>query len=253
MPLAPVVDSLDAIPDAAKGAYVARADGKFALDFEIPDVSGLKNKNTELVGKLTAAQKRAALLGDRTEEDIAADFDLAKATREKKQKDEGDFESMKGQLVTQHRTEIEKLSGRSKKVEGKLYDVMARREAEAAITAAGGNPKVLLPHVLPFIKVSEADDDFVAQVVDSKGNPRIADAAGTAMSIAQLVDTFKADETFGVAFAAPAAAGGGARGSGAGAGTGGAVVVIPKGADVQTYRRMREDAMTRGVPYKVAD
>jgi len=41
MPLAQTVDSLDTIPEAARGAYVQK-DGKFVLDFEVPDVTGLK-------------------------------------------------------------------------------------------------------------------------------------------------------------------------------------------------------------------
>lgn len=249
--LAPEVDSLDAVPETARGAYVPK-DGKFVLDFEMPDLSGLKSKNADLVGRLTKAQERAALMGDRSADEVKADLELAKKFKEDKAKAEGDFTSLKEQLLNQHKVEVEKLSGRTTKVEGKLYDVLARREAEAAITAAGGNPKVLLPHVLPFIKVSEIDDDFVAQVVDSKGKPRIADSAGTAMSISQLVETFKADEAFGVAFKPDNASGSGARNSG-GQGTGGATVVIPKDADVQTYRRMKEDAEKRQVPYRVGE
>lgn len=41
MALAPVVDSLDSIPEAVRGAYVEK-EGKFVLDVEMPDVSGLK-------------------------------------------------------------------------------------------------------------------------------------------------------------------------------------------------------------------
>jgi DNA-binding transcriptional MerR regulator len=41
MPLAAVVDSLDTIPEAARGAYVEK-EGKFVLDFDVPDVTGLK-------------------------------------------------------------------------------------------------------------------------------------------------------------------------------------------------------------------
>lgn len=252
--LAPQVDSLDAIPENARAAYVEK-DGKFILDVdESAFTSGLKNKNSELLTKLTAAQKRAALFGDRSDDDIKADLELAQQAREKKAKAEGDFESLKGQLVQENAKALEKANGRTTKFEKKLYDVMARRELETAIVAAGGNPKVLLPHMLPFVKVNESDDDFVAQVVDDKGKVRIADGNGTEMSIAQLVDQFKADETFGIAFAPSGASGGGARnGGGAGGKGGGQVVIIPRDADPQTYRRMKEDAEKRGVLYKVAD
>jgi hypothetical protein len=93
-PLPIVADSLDKVPEPARGAYVQR-DGKFYLDAEIEDTSGLKSKNAELLGKLTAAQQRAALLGDRTPEQIQADFELASKAREQKAKESGDFEELK--------------------------------------------------------------------------------------------------------------------------------------------------------------
>jgi hypothetical protein len=89
---------------------------------------------------------------------------------------------------------------------------------------------VLLPHILPFIKVTEQDDDFTAQVVDAKGNPRIADGQATPMTIAQLVEQFKADEAFGVAFAPSGAAG---------AGPGGATVAPVRPAPLCSSRRTR--------------
>ena len=56
MPLPLVADSLDAIPEPARGAYVAK-DGKFHLDTEVEDVAPLKAKNTELLNE-TKAEKR---------------------------------------------------------------------------------------------------------------------------------------------------------------------------------------------------
>lgn len=246
-----IYDTTDSIPEALRDTAIETKDGKFAVAevVENGEVAGLKSKNTELLGKLRTVQERAAILGDRTPEDIQADLELAAKFKEDKAKAEGNFEQLKKQLVEQHTGEISKISARTKKIESKLYDVLAKREVEAAITAAGGNPKVLLPHVLPFIKVTEQDDDFTAQVVDAKGNPRIADGQATPMTIVQLVDQFKADETFGIAFAPSGSAGSGARNTG-GAGSG-AAVVIPKDADTATYRRMKADAEKRGVPYSV--
>lgn len=56
MPLPLVADSLDAIPEAARGAYVNR-DGKFHLDTEVEDVTPLKAKNVQLMDE-TKAEKR---------------------------------------------------------------------------------------------------------------------------------------------------------------------------------------------------
>jgi hypothetical protein len=214
-------------------------------------VAGLKAKNQELIGTTKALKARADVIGDRTPEEVQADLEFAKLTREQKAKAEGDFEGLKKQMIDQHTAELTKVTGRTKKVEGKLYDVLARREVEAAITAAGGNPKILAPHILPFVKVVEQDEDFVAQVIDAKGNARIADGAGTAMTIAQLVETFKADETFGVAFAPSGTTGSGARNEGTPGGKGG-VVLIPKNATPQEYRRLKDEAVKAGKEWKIA-
>jgi hypothetical protein len=227
------------------------AGGEPAKTYTEADIQALKAKNAELIGKNKTLAERAKVLGERTPEDVLADLDFAAKAKEEKARAEGNFETLKQQLIQQHTTEREKLTGRTKKVEGKLFDVLAKREAEAAITAAGGNAKILLPHVLPFLKVIEHDDDFAAQVVDAKGNPRIADGQATPMTIAQLVEQFKADETFGGAFAASGASGSGARNEGAGRG-GNAVVLIPKDATPQEYRRMKDDAVKRGIPYAIA-
>jgi hypothetical protein len=216
------------------------------------DLAGLKARNAELLKEAKEAKERANIIGDRTPDEVKADLELAAKFKEDKAKAEGNFETLKAQLLDQHKREREALTGRAQKIEGKLYDVLAKREAEAAIVAAGGNPKLLLPHLLPFIRVTEQDDDFAAIVVDAKGTPRIADGQATPMSIAQLVDVFKADDTFGAAFNASGAAGGGARGAGAATSGGGGTILIPKDASPQEYRRLKAQAEKEGRPYAVA-
>lgn len=245
----PSFDKIDDIPEPFRPAYREEG-GKYVPIVE--DASGLKNKNADLLTRLTKATERTKLLGDRTAEDIQADLDFAKEQREKAARAAGDYETLKTQMAAEAQKALDKVSGRGKKLEGKLYKVLAEQEAERAIVAAGGNPKVLLPHVLPFIRPFETDDDITVKVVDSKGTVRIADQAGTEMTIAQLVEQFKADEAFGVAFKPSDAAGSGARGGNGGAGTAGATVLIPKDATPQEYRRLKGEAEKKGVPYKIA-
>lgn len=246
-----MADQDDQSTESAAGSESAAATTE--KTYTEADIQGLKSKNAELIRREKAARERAAVLGDRTPEEVQADLEFAAKAREEKARAEGNFEALKQQLIQQHTAEREKLASRTTKVEGKLYDVLAKREAEAAITAAGGNPKVLLPHILPFIKVTEQDDDFTAQVVDAKGNARIADGQATPMTIAQLVESFKADETFGVAFSAGTAAGSGARNESGTRTQNGAIVISATDAkDVQKYRAARERAMKAGVPFMVA-
>ena len=251
MPLPLIADSLDAIPEAARGAFVER-DGKFHLDATIEDTSGLKAKTAELFAKLKTATARAALIGDRTPEEVQADFEYAAQQREKAAKDAGDFESLKTQLVTATNAEKAALTAKITKVEKKLFDVLGSSVAERAITAKGVKAKVLLPHVLPYIKIVEHDGEYAAQVVDDAGKPRIADGQATPMTIEQLVDEFVANPDFAGIVPASGASGGGARNDGGQRGVGG-VVIIPKDATPQVYRRMKDDAEKRGVGYKVAE
>jgi hypothetical protein len=211
------------------------------------DVAGLKSKTEELLTKLTAANQRAALLGDLTAEQLKADLDLAKATREKKAKDEGDFAALSKQKDDFHAAELTKVGGRVKKLEGKLFDTLAKRETEAEIVAAGGNPKMLLPHLLPHVQVTEQDEEFGVQVVDAKGKPRIADGQGTPMSIKQLVEQFKGDPVFAPAFAASGAGGSGARNGGPAGAVGQIVLSGADAKDPQKYRAAKKKADEAGV------
>lgn len=247
MPLPIVVDSLDTVPEAARGAYVQK-DGKFTLDAEIEDTTGLKSKNSELIAKNRTLAARAAIIGERTAEEIQADFDLAAKAREQKAKDEGNYEELKRLQALEIAKKDEALKARDERI----YNLVAKQGATEAIVAAGGKPKKLLGEVLKSIKVVEVGGELVAQVVDVKGNPRIVDGQGTPMTIAQLVDTFKADDDYAVDFAASGASGGGARNEGSPANRGG-VVIIPKNAEPAEYRRLKADAEKRGVPYKVGE
>lgn len=240
------VDKIDVIPENQRGAYVEK-NGKFVLDVEIEDTSGLKNKNSELLATNKKLSERAKILGERTPEEIQADFDLAAKAREQKAKDEGNFEELKKLQAI----ELAKKDDAIKASETEIYDLVARNGAIEAITAAGGKVKKLLEPVLKQVKVVKEGDKRVAKVVDAKGNPRIVDGQGTEMTLAQLVETFKADDDYAVDFAASGASGSGSR-NGGGGGGGGAMIIIPKDASPQEYRRLKAEAEKTGRPYQVA-
>lgn len=61
MALAPSYDTLDLIPETARGAYVEK-DGKFVLDFDVPDTVGLKNALAAERALNKTAKERAAQL-----------------------------------------------------------------------------------------------------------------------------------------------------------------------------------------------
>jgi hypothetical protein len=251
MPLPLVVDKLDTVPEGARAAYVEK-DGKFVLDAEIEDTSGIKAKNADLIARNKQLAERAKLLGDRTPEEIQADLELAAKTKEARAKAEGDFETLKGEMVSKHTKELTAAQEEKARVEAKLFDVLGKREAEKEIAALGIKPKALLPHVLPHIKVEIVDGEYEAIVIDPKTKKqRIKDGQATPMTIKDLVAEIAADPDFDGIVPASGANGGGARNAAAAGGAGGAVI-IPRDASPTEYARLKEDAKKRGVPYRVA-
>jgi len=240
MPLPLLADNLDAIPEAARGAFVKGADGKFRLDAEIEDTAGLKATNAALKKEKDALSKRAAVLGDRTAEQVIADFEFAAKAREEAAKASGNYEELK-------RLQAEEL----KKRDTMIFDLTARTAADDAITAAGGKVKKLRDIVLKHVTVQLVNGTPTATVVDGKGQPRIKDGQGTAFTVADLVEELKADDDYANDFAASGASGSGGRNDSSGGGRGG-MVIIPKDASTQEYRRLKAEAEKAGRPYKVA-
>ncbi len=250
MPLPLTVDSLDTVPEAARGAYVEK-NGKFTLDAEIEDVSGLKAKNTELISKNKTLSERAKVIGDRTAEEIQADLDYAAEQRKLDAEKKGRYDDVVKQMADQKAKEVAAANAGTVAAEAKLFDVLAKREADREIEALGIKAKVLEPHVLPYLKVVKNDGEYETIVVDKKGNPRIDPSTGSPMTIKQLVAEVAADPDFDGVVPASGANGSGARNDGtAGRNTG--VVIIPKDASPQEYRRLKADAEKRGVSYRVA-
>lgn len=99
MPLALTVESLDTVPEALRGAYVA--DGAiFRLDADVPDVAGLKATVTATRKERDAATAQAkawAALG-KTPDEIAEMVTAADKAREELAKKTGDFPA----LLKQH-------------------------------------------------------------------------------------------------------------------------------------------------------
>jgi hypothetical protein len=78
MSLLQTVDTLDTVPEAARGAYIEK-DGKFHLDFDMPDVTGLKNalaseRNLNKAAKdKVAAWERLGVSPDEIEQRLEAE------------------------------------------------------------------------------------------------------------------------------------------------------------------------------------
>jgi len=210
MALKAVVDSLDGVPEPLRAAYIEK-DGKFVLDAEgVEDVTGLKSALQKERDARSKLDKQLAQYKDldpeKYRELLKEKEEFERTTLEKK----GDFDKLKDQLVQKHQDELktvgEKLTAREKFIE----KVVAENVALAEITKAEGNTTLLKPHVMASIRVVEEDGEFVAKVVDAKGNPRIANGKGDEMTIADLIAELKSSEEFSGAFKGTGSSGSGA-------------------------------------------
>lgn len=194
------------------------------------EVQGLKDKNSELLGKnvkLTndnkalkeAADAHAAEIEELNNTHAEA---IKQATAGKP--DEAAIQKRVDTAVANAQKKWEKDNkpklDRLPVVEAALREALVDGAAQSAIAAEEGVADLLLPHVQKRIKVEEYTREdgtigFKAVPLDKAGNPLAGDK-GEPGKIVDLVKEFKASETFGMAFK-----GTGRQGTGAGAGAGG--------------------------------
>lgn len=221
-----------ALADPLKGEYRAPTDAEIAAnpalkDHMILDVApeaGYGLDNVEALRKTVGTEKQRADAAEAKAKgfeglpkDAAAK--LAKLAELEKLDPEKDaeriatekFESMKKQLIEQHDNDVKPLKERADTLFKELDQAKRISAATKAIVDAGGNPDVLLPHVLSSTKFVEKDGKFEVQVIDpSTGAPKIGDAHGGNMSLEQLVGEFKQKDAFAPLFQASGKSGGGA-------------------------------------------
>jgi hypothetical protein len=182
------------------------------------EVAGLKANNATLLTE----KKRLADLAKKYEgldPDAARNaLQAAEEAERKRAEAAGDWKAREAQLLEKVGKDMQAKDATIGTYRSALERRLVDSEAVAAIAAAKGATKVLLPHVKSQTKVVEEEGEFVVYVVDSKGNPRIGDAKGSPMTIAQLVEEMKQDPDFARNFDGTGSSGGGAPRSTGGAG-----------------------------------
>ena len=167
-----------------------------AVDKAIGDVSGLKDKNNELLSKLHTSDEKVAKFDGMSSDDVDdyKKYKTEKAELEKKkQLDQGKWEELEKQLIIKNKEEIEK---KDKRI-AHLYNQMGKNLKDAKLVKAlakwGGQPHLILHELKENVKIFENDKtgEFTAEVIDPKtGQIKIADNEGTHMTIDQLVESF---------------------------------------------------------------
>lgn len=222
------------------------------------EVAGLKANRDDALTRLEKLKPLRDAVGDLEPDAVRDALKLAGEIRDKKRRAEGDFDKWKGEVADKHKGELAAKDERIKLLEAELFHSLAAQKATEEIASLGGAPKVLLPHVVPHLKVTENEaatkpgERFQAVVVDAAGNPRIADGAGTPLSIKALIEEFRADDVFAANFSAGSSTGSGAGGDGPAGGNGKVHTLSAQDAlDPAKYRAAKAAAETAGVELRV--
>lgn len=232
MALKPFFDNLESVPEALRPFYVER-DGKAVIDLEggWEDVGGLKSalgRHKTEVANLKARTKRFEDLGITDPDQLSNDLAELERLRQIDPKSEAGriaeerIKSVADQLKASHAKELGKVTDTATRYRARLESHLVDNAAITALNEHRGNVRLLLPHVKANTRVVEDGGDFRLEVIDAAGNPRIG-RKGEAMTVSELVESMRADDTFAAAFAAdnrqgsghpPSGSGGGRTGSG---------------------------------------
>lgn len=224
-----VVENLSKVPADFHGLYVEK-DGKYHLRSEDPGVQSAVKAITSQSTALKAARSEAeeakkgrvdlsplAEYGSTVEEiaaGVKAKITEAAGAAKGSTKEAVDtaLANQKTEMQRAHKAELDARDAKDEKRRQQLHKVLVSNELNQALAACGCEaPELALPHLSNTIRVVEDGDEMVVQVVDENQQTRFNGATGKAMSIADRVAEFKADERYARLFKTEAGSGGGRR------------------------------------------
>lgn len=223
MALPPIVDSLDSIPEAARGAYVADGD-KFKLDVELPDVTGLKRAlesergmNKSVKDKV-AAWEKLGKSPDEIEEMLTAERTKAEQLAIKA----GKFDEVLAKKLGDQKLEYDgKISVAEKQRQSALKiaeQAVVNTSLATALTKAKASAEgmIALPKLIGDRVKIEFDDDGNASstILDVDGKPMVGSMPNGLANYDDLVKD--AMKTYSSLFDASGAGGGGTPSKGGG-------------------------------------
>jgi hypothetical protein len=209
------VDTLDAVPERARGLYEEK-EGKFVYT----DTGGLRNAlrasrtERDAMKREADAAKAWKALG-KSPEEIQTLLDEQRTVEEQKLADKGQWDSLKSQMETNHQAVVSAKDAREKKILAALEKATIHDRARAALSDPDieGNPLFLLPAISGRVKLEETDDGFTPVVLREDGSPML-NAKNEPASMKDLFLEFRGQEQWAGAFKGLNQSGGGASGGG---------------------------------------
>lgn len=212
------VDTIDKVPEQFRPVYSEDpATKKFVVN---PTMKGIVDALTGLNGALKNERKSTATLkgqkdvaaviketfGLDTVEEVKAKID--ELTTQVTEKSKVDPAKIKADIEKTFDVERQTLKGATAKMQGTLEKYLVNADATAALAAAKGNVKLLLPIIQSQTVVVPDGEEYVVRIKDPAGDYR-GNGAGGFMTVADLVKELKSSADYGVAFESDAKGGGG--------------------------------------------
>jgi hypothetical protein len=229
--LAAVVDALDTVPESAREFYTKSQDGKFRLDSDHEDVSGLKNNRDDLRRENQKLKDQYKAFEGLDPEQVKAAIKASKEVEEQKARAAGEFDKLKAQMVAEHEKAIAKANERIERITRAATKREGENAARRALEGKATSVDLMLPHVLRYVKVEEdeASGEFRTVILDEDlATPLVVGAKGDPASFDDLIARMRKDKRYSAGFLAE-----GGRGSGAQPPGGGGPSTVRSRADLK--------------------
>jgi len=197
------------------------------------EVTGLKAKNVELLGKQQDLKGKYETVKDvdieRYNELMQKETQAEEALLLKK----NEFEKLRERDKEEAEARVNALMGKNEKLNSSLNSYVIEKQLTDAISKQDGNPLFLTPHMKNRVELEENENGFEVVVKDAQGGNMFNQDGGKA-TVEDLVKEFKSNEMFLAAFKGNGASGTGTQTSPK---SGGAQVANPfktKDIDAQT-------------------
>lgn len=216
-----ILETLDGLSEEIAKHYVKQDDGTYKLDvgsvsgFELSNVTGLKNTVSTLRGENRNLKESVAKF-EGLDPKVAREA-IEKVEEFSKHDPNAEVEEQVKARIAEQAKQFGKekvtLTGERDEAIGQLRNVLVKNACIEALTSAGGNVKLLLPVMEKSVRMRKDGSQFIAEVVNDKGDPRIGDSSGNPMTIPQFVQELKGTDDYSPAFKGTGSAGGGQDGN----------------------------------------
>lgn len=190
--------------EAATAGLVAKRDELLAEKKKAQaELNDIKSKyNPEEYDKVLSEYKAIQ------ESKLSAEERLAKREQELTTQ----FSQREKDLLKKIESETTLLNEQVTKKDQALRKYLVDSKLQSEIVNASGVPELLMPALRDKVQVVEENGEYVVRVIDN-GVTRIGDSSGTPMTITQLVNEFRENPVYGMAFKSSGATGGSATGN----------------------------------------